>query len=362
MKNSLGSFSKLFLISLLAGSMMLAGCGESNPTGANVSDDTTNQQSNSSNNSTTNNTEEQQKTYTVSGKVSPTNGYVASNANFEVTFKDTQNNTKTTKGIVFTFSGVKAGTYTLTAKETANGNYSLQNPVTVNVTDSDQSNLEIIMNFTGELPTFSLSGVIVDNQKQGVKFAKITADNGIKTTTATTNPDNGNFTLNDLTPGEYQLTIKADSYADSNPKLFIDEEGAKITLDGSKINGTNLGEIQLLPNYASSGSIEGILTDPATGKAVAQGTKIYIYRKNNDSTIKPALLFPFTTDNTTGYFSIDSLPADYYCGSIGEVVTWDISYDKDMNPIAYNVPSNQQCFTWLQVSDGTTSKVPGYVK
>ena len=48
---------------------------------------------------------------------------------------------------------------------------------------------------------------------------------------------------------------------------------------GSKINGTNLGEIQLLPNYASSGSIEGILTDPATGKAVAQGTKIYIYRK-----------------------------------------------------------------------------------
>ena len=61
MKNYLGSFSKLFLISLLAGSMMLAGCGESNPTGANVSDETTNQQS-SSNNNTTNTTEEQQKT------------------------------------------------------------------------------------------------------------------------------------------------------------------------------------------------------------------------------------------------------------------------------------------------------------
>ena len=52
--------SKLFLISLLAGSMMLAGYGESNPTGANVSDDTTNQQSSSSNNNTTNTTEEQQ--------------------------------------------------------------------------------------------------------------------------------------------------------------------------------------------------------------------------------------------------------------------------------------------------------------
>ncbi len=364
MKNYLGSFSKLFLISLLAGSMMLAGCGESNPTGANVSDETTNQQS-SSNNNTTNTTEEQQKTYTVSGKVSPTNGYVASNANFEVTFKDSQNNTKgTTKGIVFTFSGIKAGTYTLTAKETTNGNYSLQNPVTVNVTDADQSNLEIIMNFTGELPTYTLKGVVVDNQNQGIKFATITADNGIKTVETTTNPDNGNFTLENLTPGDYQLTIKADSFKDSNLKLFIDEEGKKIKLDNNKtVNNYDLGNLKLMPNYTNSGAIEGILTDPTTGKAVPQGTKVYIYKRNNDSTVLPSFVTTVITDNEKGYFSIDSLSADFYSGSIGEVGNnWVISKDKDGNPLSYDVPINQHCFGWLQVVEGATSKVPGYSK
>ncbi len=360
MKNSSGSFSKLFLISLLAGSMMLAGCGESNPTGAKVSDDTTNQQSSSNNN--TSNSEEQQKTYTISGKVAPTNGYVASDANFEVTYKDSANNTKTTTGIVFNFTGLKSGTYTLTAKETKNGNYTLQNPLTVNVTNADQSDLEIIMQFTGTLPTFTFNGVIVDNQNQGIKFATITADNGIKTITATTNPDNGNFTLADLTPGEYQLTVKADSFKESTPKLFIDEEGVKITLDGATVNNYNLGNIKLMPNYTSSGAIEGILADPATGKAIAKGTKVYIYQRNNDATVKPTFLSSFISESETGYFSIDSLPADYYCGSIGEVTTWDISKDKDGNPLSYNVPTNQHIFGWLQVVDGATSKVPGFSK
>ena len=355
------NFSKLFLISLLAGSMMLAGCGESNPTGAIVSEET-NQQSGSNN---TTNTEEQQKTYTVSGKVSPTNGYVASNANFEITFKDSQNIIKgTAKGIVFTFSGVKAGTYTLTANETTNGNYSLQNPVTVNVTDADQSNLEIVMNFTGQLPTFTLKGVVVDNQEQGIKFATITADNGIRKVETTTNPDNGNFTLEDLTPGDYQLTIKADSFKDSTLKLFIDEEGTKIKLDNNKtVNNYDLGNIKLMPNYTNSGAIEGILTDPNTGKAVPQGTKVYIYKRNNDPTVLPSFVTTVVTDNEKGYFSIDSLSADFYSGSIGEVGNnWVISTDKEGNPLSYDVPINQHCFGWLQVLDGATSKVPGYNK
>ena len=352
--------SKLFLISLLAGSMMLAGCGESNPTGANVSSDNTT--NNGQTNTNTNTPEEQAKTYTISGKVAPTNGYVASNANFEVTYKDSENNTKTTTGIVFTFSGLKSGTYTLTAKETKNGNYSLQNPLTVNLTNADQENLEIIMQFTGVLPTFTLKGVIVDNQDQGIKFATVTADNGIKTVTATTNPDNGNFTLADLTPGEYKLTVKADSFKESTPKLYIDEEGAKITLDGASVSNFDLGNIKLMPNYTSSGAIEGILADPQTGKAIAKGTKVYIYQRNNDATVKPTLLSSFITENETGYFSIDSLPADFYCGSIGEVVTWDISTDKDGNPLSYNVPVNQHIFGWLQVIDGATSKVPGFSK
>ena len=359
MKNFSGSFSKLFLVSLLAGSMMLAGCGESNPTGANVSEDTTNQQSGSNN---TTNTEEQTKTYTISGKVSPTNGYIASNAKFKVTYKDSENNTKTTTGIVFTFSGLKSGTYTLTAEETDNGNYELQNPLTVNLTNADQTDLEIIMQFTGTLPTFTLKGVVVDNQNQGIKFATITADNGIKKVETTTNPDNGNFTLADLTPGEYQLTVKADSFKDYTPKLFIDEEGTKITLDGSAVNNLDMGNLRLMPNYTNSGAIEGILTDPSTGKAVPQGTKVYIYKRNNDSTVLPSFVTTVLTDNEKGYFSIDSLSADFYSGSIGEVTNWVISTDKEGNPLSYDVPTNQHCFGWLQVLDGATSKVPGYSK
>lgn len=353
------NFSKLFLISLLAGSMMLAGCGESNPTGADVSDNSTN---NGQTSTDTNTTEEQPKTYTISGKVAPTNGYIASDAKFEVTYKDADNNTKTTSGIVFTFTGLKSGTYTLTAKETKNGNYTLQNPLTVNLTNADQNDLEIIMQFTGTLPTFTLKGVIVDNQNQGIKFATITADNGIKKIEATTNPDNGNFTLADLTPGEYQLTVKADACKDSTPKLYIDEEGTKITLDGAVVNNYDLGNIKLMPNYTSSGAIEGILTDPSTGKAVAQGTKVYIYKRNNDATVIPSLLTSFVTDNAEGYFSIDSLPADFYCGSIGEVVNWVISTDSQGNPLSYNIPTNQHSFGWLQVIDGAVSKVPGFSK
>lgn len=350
------NFSKLFLASLLAGSLIMTGCGGENPTSADVSGN------GSTDNTADSSGDKTAKTYTISGKVTPTNGYIASNAKFVVTFKDSENNTKTSNGAVFNFTGLKTGTYVLTAEETATGKYKLQNPLNVNVTDSDQNDLAILMQFTGTLPTFTFSGVVVDNQNQGVKFAKITADNGVNTITSTTNPDNGNFTLEKLTPGEYSLTVEADSFAKATKKLFIDEEGKKITLDDLSITNLNLGNIKLLPNYASSGAIEGILTDPATGKAVAQGTKIYFYKRNNDPTIKPTLLTTLVTDNSTGYFSIDSLPADYYAASIGEVTAWDISYDKDNNPLSYNIPANQQCFTWLQVTDGTTSKVPGFSK
>lgn len=345
------NFSKLFLASLLAGSLIMTGCGESNPTGADVSGEPTDEQ-------------QKENTFVIKGRIIPTDGYVAKNAKFVVSIKDSSNNSPCDpfEAVEFTFSNLKTGNYTLIANETSNGKY-ISNSIKVSITDSNKEDVEITMEYTGDIPKFTFKGEVVDNQNQGLKFAQVSVTNGAIKKDANTNPDNGKFTLENLTPGDYTMTVKADSCEEKIIKSFsIDETGTNTIFDNNKISSFDLGKIKLQPKYTDSGSLEGILTDPATGKAVAQGTKIYIYMRNNDPTIKPSLLTSFITEDDTGYFSLGSLAADYYAGSIGEVTAWDISTDKEGNPLSYNVPTNQQCFNWIRVTEGSYSKIPGFNK
>ena len=85
MKNISGSFSKLFLVSLLAGSMMLAGCGESNPTASTAIDKT------NDSNTQQEVADSTASKYDVIGKVSPTIGQFDTNAKINITLTNTKN-------------------------------------------------------------------------------------------------------------------------------------------------------------------------------------------------------------------------------------------------------------------------------
>ena len=109
MKNFSGSFSKLFLVSLLAGAMMLAGCGESNPTSSTATEEKTNSETAQQ---ATDNTASK---YDVIGKVSPTIGQFDTKSKIDIILTNiaTKQSTDPNRcvGQMFAFQKINAGYY-----------------------------------------------------------------------------------------------------------------------------------------------------------------------------------------------------------------------------------------------------------
>lgn len=349
MKNSLGSFSKLFLVSLLAGSMMLVGCGESNPTSS-----TTNADDSAAQNAT----DSSASSYDVFGKVNPTIGQFDDNASIKITMTNIATKDETPVdciGQMFAFNGVKAGYYKIEAVDSKN----IYNPeVIYKKIDSNIEDLSLTMTpRTQEVDdtiTVTLEGKIIDQYGNDIPFALITA---VNTKTAqelntSTNPDNGKYEFKNIPAGSYKVTFNKDSFKDEIKDLIITDENT-ILFDKKAVNNYELAPVTLNYKLAQTGALAGVLSD------YNPGDKCLLYKTSNESaTTLPGVVITFTADEK-GYFFIKNLSPGWYCVAKDgkEPVA---SYDENHNLIGYGFKTGDAYFSsWVQVLYDTTSPVPG---
>ncbi|MBQ2593325.1 MAG: carboxypeptidase regulatory-like domain-containing protein, partial [Candidatus Riflebacteria bacterium] len=207
MKNSLGSFSKLFLVSLLAGSMLLAGCGESNPTSSTA----TTENSNAS--TTQQATDNTTSTYDVFGKVSPTIGQFNASSKISITLTNIATNKSNTPkdcvGQMFAFQKVNAGYYEIKAIDASNF---YETEVIYKKIDSNIEDLSLTLTpkvqEVDDTITVTLTGKIIDEYGKDIPFASVSAVNTKteKEYKTSTNPDNGNYTFKEIPAGTYKVT------------------------------------------------------------------------------------------------------------------------------------------------------------
>ena len=353
MKNLSSSFSKLFLISLLAGSMMLAGCGESNPTSSSATDD----KDSSAAQQATDNTAAK---YNVYGKVSPTIGQFDTNAKISITMtniatKGTTSNSCT--GQMFGFSGEKkinAGYYEVKAVDNSN---IYNTEIIYKKIDSDIDDLSLTLTpkaqEVDDQIVVTLNGKIIDKFGKDIPFASVTAVNGktgqeVKTTT---NPDNGNYTFKDIPAGTYKVTFSKDSFQDEERDLIITDED-NITFDNKVVTNNTLTNITLPYKLAQTGSIAGVLTGYAGGKCL-------LYRTTNESaTTIPGVVLTFTPQDN-GYFFIKNLPTGWYIVAKENCADPVPVNDPEGNYLGYAFAKGDTYFSsWMEVLTDTTTPVP----
>ena len=355
MKNLSGSISKLFLLSLLAGSMMLAGCGESNPTSSSTATDSTNA---STPQEVTDNTA---ASYSVYGKVSPTIGQFDNNAKIKITMTNIATKVPTSNyctGQMFGFSGsqkINAGYYEVKAEDSSN----IYNTETLyKKIDSDVDDLSLTMTpraqEVDDQIVVTLTGKIIDKFGKDIPFASISAVNsktGLEVKT-TTNPDNGLYTFKDIPAGTYKVTFSKDSFQDETRDLIITDENT-ITFDNKVVVNNTLANITLPYKLAQTGSIAGVLT------GYNPGDKCLLYKTSNESaTTIPGKILTFTPQDN-GYFFIKNLPVGWYIVAKYGCAAPQAVFDKNNNLIGYAFAEGDTYFSsWMEVLTDTTTPVP----
>lgn len=351
MKKFSALFSKLFLLSLLAGSMLISGCGESNPSSSTATENTnasTAQQA----------TDNTASTYDVYGKVTSTIGQFDANSQINITLtniatKELKSNSCV--GQMFAFEKVEAGYYKVEAVDSKN----IYNTETIyKKIDSDIEDLSLTMTpKTQEVDNqvvVTLNGKIIDKFGNGIPFASITAANTktgqeIKTST---NPDNGNYTFKDIPAGAYKVTFSKDSFEDDVQDLIITDANT-ITFYNKEVKNNNLTNITLNYKLAQTGSIAGVLT------GYTAGDKCLLYKTSNESaTTIPGIVLTFTPQDN-GYFFIKNLPVGWYIvAKYGCAAPLPVN-DAQGNFIGYGFADGDTYFSyWLQVVNDTTTPVP----
>ena len=354
MKNLSGSFSKLFLVSLLAGAMMLAGCGESNPTSSTATEEKTNAETAQQ---ATDNTAAK---YNVYGKVSPTIGQFDTNAKINITMTNISTKASTSNsctGQMFGFSGdkkINAGYYEVKAVDSSN---IYNTEIIYKKIDSDIDDLSLTMTpkaqEVDDQVVVTLNGKIIDKFGKDIPFASITAVNAktgqeVKTTT---NPDNGNYTFKDIPAGTYKVTYSKDSFQNEERDLIITDENT-ITFALKAVNNNTLENVTLPYKLAQTGSIAGVLTGYTGGKCL-------LYRTTNESaTTIPGIVLTFTPQDN-GYFFIKNLPTGWYLVAKEGCAAPTPVNDAQGNFIGYAFAAGDTYFSsWMEVLTDTTTPVP----
>ena len=158
-------------------------------------------------------------TYTISGTISPT--AAGNGATVKLTGSATATVTANASG-AYTFSGLAAGSYTVTPTQTGY----VFNPVStaVTVTNANVSNV----NFTGTQSsgtTYSISGSVTPAANGTGVTINLTG-----TATASTVTDaSGNFTFSNLNNGPYTLTPTKLNFVFAPPQSSVTVSGANVT-------------------------------------------------------------------------------------------------------------------------------------
>ncbi|MBQ3643202.1 MAG: carboxypeptidase regulatory-like domain-containing protein [Candidatus Riflebacteria bacterium] len=352
MKNSLGSFSKLFLISLLAGSLMLAGCGESNPTSSTTTEDS----SSSVSQDVTDNTASQ---YDVIGKVSPTIGQFDTNAKINIILTNIATKgtiTNSCQNQMFAFMKVNAGYYEVKAVDSSN---IYETEIIYKKVDSNIEDLSLTLTpkvqEVDDTITVTLTGKIIDEYGKDIPFASVTAVNTKteKEITTSTNPDSGEYTFKDMPAGTYKVTFSKDSFRDETKDLKITDENT-ITFDSKTVNNNTLSNVTLTYKLAQTGAMAGVLT------GYNPGDKCKLYRTSNENaTTVPGVILKFTPQDN-GYFFIKNLPTGWYIVAKDGCADPVAVFDQNNNLIGYAFANEDDTYfsSWLEVLTDTTTPVP----
>lgn len=366
MRFNLNRFSKYFLAVLLAASLCMAGCSN-NPSGANTSTET------ETSTGTGTGTGTEVAKYSITGQITST--FISSKASFVVILKDSENKTSgKSNGAAFSFTDLKTGSYVLTAVDNS-GLYKMQSEVPV-ILDGDKKDIKISMLYTGTVPTFNFVGNLIDSLGKDVCATNVTLKDkasNIEDKTATSKPDSGEFGFIGICPGKYELSVAESSSIACKFELSINEEGDSILFNnipvtnkksftpattGTAVECLDLGNLTLSPNFGATGALYGKILDPSTGSPIAQGSIVYLYKK---TLVEPSLVAGFKIKSDAGYFSVTNLQAGEYAASkiALESGEWKTSTDSQGN-VNYEVPAENQYFSWITVREGESSKIPSF--
>ncbi|MBP5468316.1 MAG: hypothetical protein J6Z11_03635 [Candidatus Riflebacteria bacterium] len=319
MKNSLGSFSKLLLVSLFAGSMILVGCGESNPTSS--SSETANETTTSATAVDTSNS------FLVWGGISCDGNEIQNDISITLTNKGTGEVTSKSEKTSYTFDKVVPGVYELKAEGAGYDTF-----VTCNEFSSQQK-IDIalqrtVTNQTAAVPKINFQGSLVDQIGKAVPFATIKAEKvGADTILASTEFNADKYCLLGLSSGTYDVTITKDSFVEKKLTLKITDDyisfnGARIekenfsnTVDfndaaGNSHKGYKLAPVIMAPNVLQTGAIAGVLSKNAV--IAAEGTIVDLYRRKEDDIHSELGYVMSLKAGANGYFYAKNLSEGYY--------------------------------------------------
>lgn len=321
MKNLSGSFSKLFLVSLLAGSMMMLGCGESNPTSS--SSETaaaTTTTPTAVDTSTTN-------SFIVWGGISCDGNEIDNAISITLTNKGTGEVLTKSERTSYTFNKIVPGVYELKAEGAGFDTY-----VTCNEF-SEKQKIDIALQRTVTaqtvaIPKINFQGSLVDQIGKAVPFATIKAEKvGADTILASTEFNADKFCLLGLSSGTYNVTITKDSFVEKSLKLEIKDDyisfnGARIekanfpnTINfndaaGNSHKGYKLATVVMAPNVLQTGAIAGVLSKNAV--IAAEGTIVDLYRRKEDDIHSELGYVMSLKAGANGYFYAKNLSEGYY--------------------------------------------------
>ena len=347
------NFSKLFLASLLAGSLIMTGCGESNPT--------------SSNNAPGTNPAEDGNTkaaFRIWGNIIDN-----SDVKISLTNKGTDQSFSKTESSSYAFENLQSGVYEIKAEKAGYETFSTCQEFSA----SSQINIELEkIAISGETKvSLNFQGTLSDTIGKPIPFATITVTGGKDDIIANTAFDNANYTLLGLSSGTYKVTFSKNSFNTETRELKINDEF--ISFNGSRIEkadfgsttsftdaagnshkGYKLAPVVMSPIVIETGSIAGVIC--YNGAAISKGTKVDLYRRAEDSEYSVPSLIVTVTAGDNGYFYAKNLQAGYYTAALNGSSVDDTQKDSQGTPI-YKIKGTVY-FQNMQVVNNFMTPVP----
>ncbi len=382
MKNFSCSFSKVCLFSLFVGSLLIFGCGESNPSGI-TTDDTSTSTTTTTTTSNSANAVEASPCRVYGQVISADDTNVKSPANIKVAFKniatnvitDNSGNSPDTRD-AFDFNLV-AGFYQITAQDiSANPEYDT-NWFYKEISENQEVKISLQPKTTtvSTIPKINLYGVIKDMSGHDVTFANISAKKGSSAIETTTKLDNGNYCFLNLSSGTYEVEISKKSFQTVTRQLVIGNES--ITFNGNTITdftnttaftdsagnantGYDLGILYLPYELRDAGAFAGVVIDPATGQPLANTTiSLWISYVGSQLQAAPELILPSFNTDANGYFYVENLQVGYYKITKVNPTLNSIEYDAQGNVLSYwEFAKDDSYCGWLKVDEGKLTPLP----
>lgn len=324
------NFSKLFLASLIAGSLIMTGCGGENPTGADVSG---NDSSTGTDTSTDKDKNTETKGNVICGGIFSTSSSDQSliGKDIIIELKDIISN-KTIKGPQkfcdgqYGFNEIPNGFYIIKAScqgynTTILSKYIQEDDQKFNISlqpQNPESEENILLNLRGKVLDQSLGYEV---SAVSIEVKNDVSGNIIYTTSRFAN---GDYFINGISSGTYTVTFKKGGFREANTKLTIDDNSIvfyniPVCKNGNFTNtcsyidsaqnsriGYQLPNLDVAVDLTESGAIAGVLTQLGPNK------NFDLYRRIECDISSPLSFVTQGLTNDMSEFIISGLQPGYY--------------------------------------------------